>query len=272
MGRFDTDDFEQDVLERSRQVPVLVDFWAEWCGPCRTLGPVLERMAEGAAGRWELVKLDTERHPQVAARYEIRSIPAVKLFVDGEVIDEFVGALPEPRIREWIDRALPGPSRAVIAEARRQLADGDRADATLALAHLLSEEPDNEEAKLLLAEAVLVEEPDRAAELAGAISLGSPHGERAAALATLARLLSTASDPDAAPAGDGRESYLAAVRALGAGDFHGALDRFIELIVQDRNYLDDVGRRACLAIFNYLGEEHAETREHRMAFSNAVMS
>ncbi|HEY6866409.1 MAG TPA: thioredoxin, partial [Candidatus Eisenbacteria bacterium] len=100
----DITDFEQDVIAKSRTVPVLVDFWAEWCGPCRVLGPVLERLADQAQGRWVLAKLDTERFTDVASRYGIMSIPNVKLFVNGEVADEFVGALPEREVRAWLER------------------------------------------------------------------------------------------------------------------------------------------------------------------------
>ena len=117
MAVSDVDNFDQQVLERSRELPVLVDFWAAWCGPCRVLGPVLEAMASQTDGRWELAKVDTETHQDVAARYGIRSIPAVKLFVDGEVVDEFVGALPEPQIRAWLERLLPRPSQAEVLRA-----------------------------------------------------------------------------------------------------------------------------------------------------------
>jgi len=102
-------DFDKDILQRSHQVPVVVDFWAAWCGPCRVLGPVIERLAGEAAGRWELAKVDTEAHPEIAERYGIVSIPNVKLFVNGEVADEFVGAIPEAEIRRWLEAAVPSP-------------------------------------------------------------------------------------------------------------------------------------------------------------------
>ena len=95
MGTHDITDVQTEVIERSAELPVVVDFWAAWCGPCKALGPVLEKLAGEAAGRWQLAKVDTEAHPRVAADHAIRSIPAVKLFVDGQVVSEFVGALPE---------------------------------------------------------------------------------------------------------------------------------------------------------------------------------
>lgn len=99
--------FQEDVIEKSHDKPVVVDFWAPWCGPCRTLGPVLERLAKESQGTWRLVKINTDKHPQIARRYNVRGIPAVKLFVDGEVADEFVGARPEGAVKQWLQPHVP---------------------------------------------------------------------------------------------------------------------------------------------------------------------
>jgi len=105
-----TEKFQEDVIETSHAKPVVVDFWAPWCGPCRILSPVLDKLAKESQGAWRLVKINTDKHPQLAQRYNVRGIPAVKLFVDGGIADEFVGARPASFVQEWIEPHLPASS------------------------------------------------------------------------------------------------------------------------------------------------------------------
>ena len=102
-----SDLFQTEVLDKSNEKPVVVDFWAPWCGPCRFLGPTLDKLAKNNGGAWRLVKINTDSHPELLRRFNIMGIPAVKMFVDGEIVDEFVGALPEPEVKKWLERALP---------------------------------------------------------------------------------------------------------------------------------------------------------------------
>ena len=103
------DFFQKEVLDKSHEKPVVVDFWAPWCGPCRVLGPTLEKLAKQNKGKWRLVKINSDRQPDLARRYGVRGIPAVKLFVDGAVVDEFVGALPEHEVKDWLARTIIQP-------------------------------------------------------------------------------------------------------------------------------------------------------------------
>ena len=152
--------FERDVLERSRELPVLVDFWAAWCGPCRTLGPVLEREAESRAGEFALVKVDVDANPELALRFQIQGIPAVKAFRDGEVVREFVGALPPAAIAQFLDE-LTGPT------ASERLLDELGASGELPEVVVALEQDDHERALELLLEAIRVADGARRERLLG---------------------------------------------------------------------------------------------------------
>lgn len=270
MGAYDIDDFQTQVIERSRQVPVMVDFWAEWCGPCRMLGPVLEKLAGDAGGRWELAKVDTEAHQDTAVQYGIRSIPAVKLFVDGEVVDEFTGALPEPQVRAWLDRALPSGWAAQTAEALKLAAAGDETKATELLREVIEAEPSYETARIELARLLVWDEPDRARVLVEEIGMASEHADQASAIRDITDLFATLDEPDNLPQGPARTRYLASIAALRGRDMATALDGFIAVLGRDRGFDDDGSRRACLALFQLLGDDDPVTRQYRPAFANAL--
>ncbi|MBP1648697.1 MAG: thioredoxin, partial [Bacteroidetes bacterium] len=148
-------DFTKDVIEQSFKVPVVVDFWAEWCGPCKMLGPILERLADQSAGKWVLAKVDTDRNEDLAVRYGVRGIPNVKLFVDGKVASEFTGALPERAVVQWLEKALPDQNRKELETARQLIQEGKHSEAQQLLETVLSRTPANEQGRALLA-AILI--------------------------------------------------------------------------------------------------------------------
>jgi putative thioredoxin len=267
---YDVTNFSEQVLDRSFQTPVLVDFWAEWCGPCKTLGPVLERLADENGKRWALAKLDTEQFPDVAAQYGVRGIPNVKLFVDGKVEAEFTGALPERAVRQWLEKVLPSEYRKLTEQAEALLASGNTEAAKELLEKVVEAEPANVPARVLLARIYVPTDPDRAAQLVEAIEEDSNLFLVVEGIRTIAELKRKARRADALPESGVKKKYLDAIEALGQLDFDSALHKFIEVLREDRYYDDDGPRKACIAIFKYLGENHNTTLKYRREFSSAL--
>lgn len=266
---YDVTDFQTEVIQRSFEIPVLVDFWAEWCGPCRILGPTLERLAQKSNGDWALAKVNTEELVDVAQRYQVRSIPNVKLFVDGKVHDEFVGALPEFQVQQWLKKALPGKHRRQLDEAEALDAAGRTSDAQKLIEDVLSAEPDNTQAHTMLAKLVLFQDPQKAFQLLENID-DPKYSDFTEPVRTIAHLHAYAQNRTSLPNGSARDLYQAAIDALFQQEFDTALAQFIEVIRNERYYDDDGARKACIAIFKLLGEENEITLKHRRDFSSAL--
>ena len=208
--------FQTDVLERSQEVPVVVDLWAEWCGPCRTLGPVLERVVGETGGQVALAKVDIDANPQVAAAFQVQSIPAVFAISEGKVVDSFIGALPEPSVREFVAKLAPAESEADQLAARGDEAslraalelEHDHAAAVVALAELLAERGESEEALTLLTRVPESAETRRVAALA---RVGDAAGDDVAG--RLDGLLERVKDDEEA-----RREYVDLLEMLGSDD------------------------------------------------------
>lgn len=264
--------FQADVIERSHTVPVLVDFWAEWCGPCKVLGPILERLASKNGDRWVLAKVDTDKNQDLAAQYGIRGIPNVKLFVDGKVANEFTGALPEPSVVQWLKKALPDRFRKDIEQAQKLLQQGKTADAHSLLEGIIRQDPGHEHARVLLGESLVSTDPDRATELVAGIEEHSEHFLMVDAIRTFSALANKLLHPDKLPDDPAKTGYLAALKELAAFRYDAAMEKFIEVIRTNRYYDDDGARKACIAIFRILGDEHEVTQKRRREFSSALYS
>ena len=230
--------FEQEVIQRSFEKPVVVDFWAEWCGPCRSLGPVIEKAVDDRGEAVELVKVDTDSNPRVSQQYGIQSIPAVKAFKDGKVIDEFVGALPPAQVNRFLDRIVPSEADALVAE-------GGEAN----LRRALELEPSRIDAKVALARLVPREE---ALEL-----LANSTGFAAEGLAARLRL---EEDPNLAEA----------FAAIDRGDVEPGIDTLIAAIPDSTGEQREDLRRAVVGILDDLGVEHPVAREARRKLASAL--
>jgi putative thioredoxin len=260
-------DFATDVIEASHDTPVLVDFWAPWCGPCRQLGPTLEQL-DAERDDWTLAKLNVDEHNDIARKYGVRGIPAVKLFVDGDVAAEFTGALPRHAVEQWLDENLPTPEKKSIAQARTALDEGRREDAVTLLEPIVDSDTQEPEANLLLATAIVFDDPERAASLVDSLDVAAPDlRQQREAVETLSRLLTDTPDlPDTEAAA----TYREALDALREERFDAALSQFIDVVRIDRNLDDDGARKACVALFTMLGPEHPATKTHRRAFDTSL--
>lgn len=272
--------FEREVIDRSRTVPVVVDFWAPWCQPCLMLGPVLERLAEQADGAWELAKINTDYERELALRFGIQGIPAVKAFRDGKVVSEFVGVLPERSIRSFLARIIPSRADQLTAEARERISEGDRPRAESLLREALEQENNHAGATLALAEMLLEQGQEEAARpLLESLPPKSDEGRRAAALLKRLQFISDsiglpsrqdalaalASNPD-----DISAIWALAVRAAGTGEYAEALSRFLDLLERNRQDQDDGARKAMLAIFTILGPDHELSMTYRPLLAAAL--
>jgi putative thioredoxin len=267
---YEIENFQTDVIERSRTIPVLVDFWAEWCGPCKVLGPVLEKLAEEQGGRWALAKVDTEKHQDLAREYSIRSIPNAKLFIDGAAVNEFSGAIPERQILQWLQKVLPNKFKKEIDMTRTALTENNSAAAIEMLEKVRSVDAVNEEAIVLLARAYVTTDLNKAAELVATIEEHSEFFSTVEAIRAFAAMVGTLARASKLPESPARASYVEGLRAITASQYDLGVVSMIEAIRADRYYDDDAARKACVAVFQFLGEEHNITINHRRDFGSAL--
>ena len=265
--------FAAEVIERSREVPVVVDFWAAWCGPCRVLGPIIEREVTAHDGRIELVKVDIDANPGLASRYDVRGIPAVKAFTGGEVAREFVGLQSADFLRRWLADLAPSPARQALDAALALARQGDRAAAEPAFRALLGDAEAGGAAALALAELLLAAgRADDAEAALASIDPRSPHADAAEAArrrVMFARDAAAFGGRDAAAAALARdpndlEARFALASAHAAAlEWEPALAELLELVKRSRKFRDDGARRAMLAIFDHLGPQHSLVSDYR---------
>ena len=266
-------DFEQLVIDESFRRPVVVDFWAPWCGPCRILGPVLEKLAEEFKGDFLLAKVNTEENPDLAQDFAIRSIPNVKVFKGGEVVDEFLGAISEAEARHFLRRQCPSDADRKYAEGAASVGLGQAEEARRAFEEALRADPSNEGALLELGKILAAAgDAEEAASLWDRIPSDSPRREEAESLkqalefhvvcgqnggpgACAAR---AAAEPENLEARYAHGCCLAA-----GGDYRGALEEFLFVVTRNRNFREEAARKAMLTVFALAGGRSDLAEEYR---------
>jgi putative thioredoxin len=254
--------FEKDVIAASTLAPVLIDFWAPWCGPCKTLGPMLERLEAEYAGKWKLVKVNVDENQELAAHFQVRSIPHVVAFADGQPVDQFIGVLPEGQLREFLDRLVPDGAEASRAAAGAALAEGRRDDAYDLLKEALAFDPGYDDARMDVIEMLLADgQVDEAKRQVALLSPKTTQGIDARFNAIKTRLDAVDAAADLPPT-DALEARVAehpddldarfdlASAFIARHKFDGALEHLLAIVQRDRTFRDDIGRKTMLSVFD----------------------
>ncbi len=274
------DSFQSSVIEESANRLVLVDFWAPWCGPCRTLTPIIEKLSEEYGGRFLLAKVNSDENPSIAAEFGVRGIPNVKAFSDGKLIDEFTGALPEGMVRQFIERLLPSAAEQKRRAAMQTYGSGEAAEAIAQLDEAQALEPDNDTIRIDRAEVLIA--LDRSEEAAALLDELSPLAAMDPRVEHIKAQLTFAGSKDSAGntaklearvaenPGD-LDARLALAKAyVAAKEYETALQHLIEITRSDRKFGDDAGRKTTLAVFELLGNDHPLTSRYRRLLAAAL--
>lgn len=267
--------FQTAVIEESKTRPVVVDFWAPWCGPCRILGPVIEKVAEEFRGDVVVAKLNVDENPQSSMQYRVQGIPAVKAFRDGRVVNEFTGALPEPQVRAFFQSLAPTAADRAAAEAEQLLASGDVAAAEARLREILETTPDDPKAVVGLANILVARDDfdeadmvlkrlpaDRQAKVMRHQIFLERYARKHAGEDLRGEAVATPRDP--------RARYRWGLMLAAGGDYVSALDELLESVRYDKTWEDGAARKAMLAIFEILGMDSTITRDYQRRLENVL--
>ena len=276
----DSDDFQSSVIDRSTDVPIVVDFWAPWCGPCRTLGPTLEALADQASGAWILAKVNVDDNQGLAQTYNVRGIAAVKAFVDGDVVDEFTGAKPRNEVELWLENFLPSEADENVIDAQTAEAEGDWDRAASAYRTALEEDANHTTALVGLSRVEFRRgNRDEAAELLGRVVPGA-EGQDTAEFQKAWFQVEAADLPDVDElelrveddSSDLTARWELAVKLAADERYDDALEHLLQIVIRDREFREDVGRETMVRILHILGSDSDRTRESQTKLGPALYS
>ena len=269
--------FEQRVILRSRDVPVVVDFWAPWCGPCKTLGPLLEKIAAEHDGRFELVKVNVDECQQLAMMFRVQSVPTVYAFRDGQPVDGFAEAQPESVVRQWIDRFAPAPEREAIEVGEEALAAGDLPGAHRGFLAALQKDANHGRALLGMARVLLARgDADGAKGYLNRIDADDPVAAQAERVRGVLAFADDADDEIAlrarieADRKDVEAWYKLGATLAASGRTDEALEAMLRVVEIDRSFREDAGRKALLSLFDLLGHEEPRVISFRRRLSSVL--
>lgn len=269
--------FEQEVIARSHEVPVVVDFWAAWCGPCRTLGPTLERLANAANGSFVLAKVDVDSNQRLAQTFRVQGIPAVKAFRNGQLIDQFEGALPESQVRAWLKRLVPSEADELVAAAQAlERSDPEAAIGRYRLA--LGAQPDHAAAQFGLGRMLLGRGEQEGTLLLQEIAPGTPFYARAKDMLELSDFFAAAhgvNEQDLAAqtqnsSANSETRYGWAAWLAAQGRYQEAMEHLLLIVERDRAFRSDGARRALLGVFGLVGNDDPLVATYRQKLASAL--
>lgn len=270
-------DFPERVLERSHQVPVLVDFWADWCGPCRMLSPVLDNIAQTYNGKLLVAKVNSDSEQELATQYQVRSLPTVKLFYEGTIVDEFMGVQPESTIRALLEKYIPRESDTIRQVAKEAFQSGNNEKALDLLRRAHSEDPDNHRIDLDLANLLILQnqpvEAEKILRNLPAKHAEEPEVKRLLATSRLADQISDAADIDTLKnhvqndPDDLKAREQLAARYILNGEYESGMDEYLEIMRRNQQFNDGAGRKGLIAAFELINDAERSAPYRRKMFN-----